>query len=138
MNRTPHRLRDAQSGAVGMMIVIWLVVVALVGITAIDAGSIAFTKFRLADVASSASTQAANAFRTTPNVAIACQAAETSIATDDASAKLAKKGCVVNAQTGAVTITVRKQATTIIAGRLGFTKKFAKVSATETNGPTAL
>jgi hypothetical protein len=121
-----------------MMIIIWLVVVVLLGITAIDAGSIAFTKFRLADVASSASTQAANAFRTSPNIATACQAAETSIAADDSSAKLAKKGCVIDPQSGAATITVRKEAKTIIAGRLGFTKTFTKVSATETNGPTAL
>jgi hypothetical protein len=121
-----------------MMIVIWLVIVVLFGVAAIDAGSIAFTKFRLADVASSASTQAANAFRASPNVAAACQAAVTSVAADDASAKLAKKGCVVNAQTGAVTITVRKEAKTIIAGRLGFTKHFTRVSATETNGPTTL
>jgi uncharacterized membrane protein len=138
MKRTPQRLRGGQAGAVGMMIVIWLAVVVLIGISAIDAGSIAFTKFRLADVASSASTQAANAFRSDPNVATACQAAEASIAADDASAKLAKKGCVVDVPTGAVTITVRKEAKTIIAGRLGFTKTFTKVSATETNGPTAL
>lgn len=138
MNRTPHRLRDCQAGAVGMMIVIWLAVVLLFGLTAIDAGSIAFTKFRLADVASSASTQAANAFRSGQNVAAACQAAEASVLADDASAKLAKKGCVVDTQTGAVTITVRKEAKTIIAGRLGFTKHFTKVSAAETNGPTTL
>lgn len=138
MNPTHDRLRHGQTGAVGMMIVIWLVVVVLLGITAIDAGSIAFTKFRLADVASSASTQAANAFRSNPNVATACQAAEASILADDASAKLAKKGCLVDAQTGAVTITVRKEATSIVAGRLGFTKHFTKVSATETNGPTSL
>lgn len=138
MNRTHDRLRDAQTGAVGMMIIIWLAVVVLLGVTAIDAGSIAFTKFRLADVASSASTQAANAFRASPNVAAACQAAEASIAAEDASAKLAKKGCVVDAQSGAVTITVRKEAKTIIAGRLGFTKRFTKVGATETNGPTTL
>ena len=138
MNRTHKPHRAGQAGAVGMMIIIWLAVVILLGITAIDAGSIAFTKFRLADVASSASTQAANAFRASPNVASACQAAEASILTDDSSAKLARKGCVVDAETGAVTITVRKEAKTMIAGRLGFTKKFTKVSATETNGPTAL
>ena len=138
MNRTPGRLRHDQTGAVGMMIVIWLAVVVLLGITAIDAGSIAFTKFRLADVASSASTQAANAFRASPNAAAACQAAETSIAADDPSAKLAKKGCLIDAETGVVTITVHKEAKTIIAGRLGFTKHFTKVSAAETNGPTAL
>jgi uncharacterized membrane protein len=138
MNRIHHRFRDAQRGAVGMMIIIWLAVVALIGVAAIDAGSIAFTKFRLADVASSASTQAANAFRASPNVTTACLAAEASILADDASAKLVKKGCVINAQTGVATITVRKEAKTIIAGRLSFAKKFTKVSATETNGPTAL
>jgi hypothetical protein len=121
-----------------MMILVWLAVVVVVGVAAIDAGSIAFTKFRLADVASTASTQAANAFRSSTNVATACQAAEASIAADDASAKLAKKGCVVDPATGTVTITVRKDADTILADKLSFTKKYAKVSATETNGPTAL
>jgi uncharacterized membrane protein len=138
MNPIHDRLRHGQTGAVGMMIIIWLGVVVLLGITAIDAASIAFTKFRLADVASSASTQAANAFRSNPNVASACQAAETSIATDDASAKLAKDGCQIDVRSGIATITVRKEAKTIIAGRLGVTKHFTKVSATETNGPTAL
>jgi uncharacterized membrane protein len=138
MNRTLDRLRHAQTGAVGMMIMVWLAVVVLLGIAAIDAGSIAFTKFRLADVASTASTAAANAFRTNPNTVTACQAAEASIAAEDASARLAKKGCIVNAQTRTVTITVRKEAKTIIASHLGPTKKFTKVSATETNGPTAL
>src|SRR5882672_4715397 len=108
MTRTHVRLRHGQAGAVGMMIIVWLAVVAVVGITAIDAGSIAFTKFRLADVASSASTQAANAFHVSSNVAAACQAAESSIAAEDPSAKLTKKGCVIDPQTGAVTITVRK------------------------------
>jgi len=121
-----------------MMIIMWLAVVVLLGITAIDAGSIAFTKFRLADVASTASTTAANAFRAGSNTVAACQAAEASITAEDPSARLTKKGCVVNTQTSTVTITVRKEAKTIIAGHLNFTKKFTKVSATETNGPTAL
>lgn len=138
MTRTNERLRRGQTGAVGMMIIVWLAVVVLLGITAIDAGSIAFTKFRLADVASTASTAAANSFRASPNTVTACQAAEASIAAEDPSAKLAKKGCVINTQSGTVTITVRKEAKTIIASHLGYTKKFTKVSATETNGPTAL
>jgi hypothetical protein len=138
MNRAPNRLRTVQTGAVGMMIIMWLAVVVLLGVTAIDAGSIAFTKFRLADVASTASTAAANAFRTTLNTVTACLAAEASIAAEDASAKLARKGCIINAQTGTVTITVRKEAKTMIASHVAWTRKFTKVSATETNGPTAL
>jgi hypothetical protein len=138
MNPTPRRLHDAQAGAVGGMIIVWLAIVVVLGVTALDAGSIAFTKFRLADVASSASTQAANAYRSDPDAAAACQAAVNSIAADDSSARLGKKGCTIDAQTGVVTITVRKEAKTILAGHLGFTKHFTKVSATEANGPTAL
>ena len=138
MNPTTRRVRVGQAGLVRGLILVWLVIAAVVAVTALDAASIAFTKFRLADVASAASTQAANAYRSTPNVATACQAAEASIAADDAAAKLAKNGCTIDTQTGLVTITVRKEAKTILAGRVGFTKHFAKVSASETNGPTAL
>ena len=92
MIRTPNRLRSGQTGAVGMIIIMWLAVVVLIGVAAIDAGSIAFTKFRLADVASSASTQAANAFRTDPNTVTACQTAETSIATGDRVGETGEEG----------------------------------------------
>jgi hypothetical protein len=138
MNEPKNRFHHKESGAVGRIIIVWLVVVAAIGVTAIDAGSIAFTKFRLADVASSASTSAANSFRGTKNVNAACQAAVASIAATDASAKLTNKGCVVDVPTGTVTITVRKEAKTILVGRLSFAKHFAKVTATETNGPTSL
>jgi hypothetical protein len=120
------------------LVLVWLVIAGIVAVTLLDAGSIALTKFRLADIASSASTQAANAYRSDPDVAAACQAALASITADDATAKLTKGGCTIDARTGLATITVRKQASTILAGRLGFTKHFAKVSATETNGPTSL
>jgi hypothetical protein len=138
MDEANNRFGRGETGAVGWIIVIWLVVVGVIGVSAIDAASIAFTKFRLADVASSASTAAANNFNGTKNVDSACRAAVDSIAASDASAKLANKGCVVDVPAGTVTITVRKEAKTIIAGRLGFTKHFAKVTATETNGPTSL
>ena len=138
MNEPKNRFHHGESGAVGWLIVMWLVVVSVIGVTAIDAGSIAFTKFRLADVASSASTSAANNFKSSNNVESACQAAVASITAADASAKLANKGCVVDVPTGSVTITVRKEAKTILVGRLSFTKHFSKVTATETNGPTSL
>jgi hypothetical protein len=134
-----NRLHRDQGGAVGTLIIVWLAIIVVIGVAAIDASSIVLTKFRLADVASNASTQAANAYRTTRSESAACQAAVDSIATDDAAAQLAKKnGCVVNPTTGAVTITVHKAAKTIVAGRLSFTKHYAKVVATETNGPSTL
>lgn len=138
MNEPKNRYHHGETGAVGRLIVMWLVVVAVIGVVAIDAGSIAFTKFRLADVASAASTEAANSFKGNKNVDAACQTAIASIAAADASAKLANKGCVVDVPTGTVTITVRKEAKTILVGHLSFAKHFAKVTATETNGPTSL
>jgi uncharacterized membrane protein len=127
-----------EAGAVGWLIVMWLTVVVLVGVVLMDVGSIAFTKFRLADVASSAATQAANGYRINHDLAEACQAAVDQIATEDPDAKLAVEGCSVDVQTGVVTIKVRKQAKTILAGRFDFTKHYTKVTATESNGPSTL
>ncbi len=127
-----------EAGAVGWLIVMWLTFVVLVGMVLMDAGSIAFTKFRLADVASSAATQGANAYRSSHDPAGACQAASDQIATEDPAAKLAIAGCSVDVRTGVVTIKVRKQASTILAGRFGFTKHYTKVTATESNGPSTL
>jgi len=140
MSNQPVRAigRD-QRGAVGTLIVVWIVITAFIGIAVIDASSIFLTRFRLSDVASSAATQAANAYHGNHSIQGACQAAVQSITADDPQAQLAKKdGCVVNPTTGQVTITVRKAAKTILAGRLSFTKHYAKVVATETNGPSTL
>lgn len=138
MRGTRNPFHRGQAGAVGAMIMVWLAVVVVIGVVAIDAGSITLTKFGLSGVANDAAIQAANAYHTTPNVDQACQAAVASILSEDPAAKLANKGCVVNQQTGVVTITVKKLAKTIIAGRLDLTKHFTKVTATASNGPTTL
>ena len=132
------RDRRDQSGLVGKMIVVWLVLVAVIGIAAIDTVSIAFTKFRASDLASSAAATAANTWRDTKDEQGACDAAREQVATDDADAQITKNGCVVNEATGEVTITVRKEAATLVAARLSWTRKFAKPEAVETSGPTVL
>ena len=133
-----NRSCAAETGAVGKIIAVWLLVVVLVGVAAIDAGSIAFTKFRLADTASTAATTAANSYRASHDQNQACQAALEVITTQGEGAKLANQGCVVNTSTGAVTITLRKEVKTILAARFSFTKKFTRVRASETNGPSTL
>ena len=133
-----NRSHTGELGAVGKIIAVWLVVVAFVGLAAIDAGSIAFTKFRLADTASTASTAAANSYRASHDENQACQAAVDVVTTQGEGAKFASQGCVVNTATGTVTVTLRKEAKTILAGRFSFTKKYTKVKASETNGPTTL
>jgi hypothetical protein len=120
------------------MILIWLLLVAIIGIATIDTVSIAFTKFRTADIAGNAAATAANAWRDTEDEDLACDAARERVAAEDPGAQVTKNGCVVNEATGEVTITVRKLAATLVAGRLPWTKKLAKPEAVETSGPTVL
>jgi hypothetical protein len=132
------RIRRNQSGLVGKMIVIWLVLVAIIGIATIDTVSIAFTKFRLTDIASNAASTAANTWKDTEDEQRACDAGRADVEADDPGAQVTKNGCVVNEATGEVTMTVRKQAATLVAGRLPWTKKLSRPQAVETSGPTVL
>jgi hypothetical protein len=132
------RLRRGQSGLVGKMIVVWLLLVAVIGVATIDTVSIAFTKFRTTDIAGNAASTAANTWRDTKDEQRACDAARARVATEDDIAQITRNGCVVNEATGEVTITVRKEAATLVAGRLPWTKKLAKPEAVETSGPTVL
>ncbi len=135
------RLHHDESGMVGKVIVIWLLLVALLGVVALDAASIMLTKFRADDAASLAASAAATAFRDGQTVGQACVAAQQAALDDDAGITFppnTAKWCKVNPQTGEFTIVVRKQAQTILAGRLSFTKDLTKVAQRETAGPATL
>lgn len=132
------RFHADASGLVGKMVVVWLLLLAVLGVAAIDAGSIMLTKFHLSDIATNAATEGANAFRDSQDANAACQAAYAYVSSQDPSVKVPKRGCVVNSQAGTVSITVRKVAKTLLAGRFGFSKKYTKVSATETNASSTL
>jgi len=129
------RTHREQAGLVGKIILIWLVLAAVIAVGAIDTASIAFTKFRVSTLASNAASAAANAWRDTNNEQRACGAARQNLASEDGDAVVVRNGCVVNEQTGEVTVTVRKDATTIAAQRLSWTKKLAAPEATATSGP---
>jgi hypothetical protein len=135
---TPSRVHREQTGLVGKMIVVWLLMVVILGVAAIDTVSIAFTKFKASDVASAAASIAANTWRDTNSDQRACNAARASVAQADPDAVVPKNGCVVNQATGEVTITVRKAATTLLASRLPWTEGFANPLVTATAGPSVL
>lgn len=135
------RLRHDESGMVGKVIVIWLLLVALLGVIVLDGASIMFTKFRLDDAAGLAASAAATSFRNGSTVAAACLDARQAALDDDAGISFPAntvKWCKVNTQTGEFTITLHKQAQTILAGRLSFTKDYARVVQKETAGPATL
>ena len=120
-----------QSGMVGRYIVGWLLIVAIVGVGAVDGASIAFTTFRLSDVAVAAASEAASRYRSQDDVPEACNSAARAVEIQDPEITLVR--CRID-QAGVVTITVRKEAATLVVGRIDPLKKYGRVTRTEAVG----
>ena len=131
------RWRD-ERGLLGKLAIAWLIVAALVVIGLVDGASILVTRLHLSDVAGQAAIAGSTDFASSHNAQHACAAAATSIQTADAGLKLGKGFCSIDTTKGDVTITLHKDAKTILAGRLSFTKHWASVRDVETNGPSAV
>ena len=138
MPRTLRRMHREQAGLVGKIILVWLLFVAVLGIFAIDTASVLFTKFRLSDAAATAASTAVSTYQNQRDVTAACGAAEVSVHQADPDASMTKGWCKVDTSSGDVTITLRKTANTVIAGRLSFTRDLTKVVQQETAGPSSL
>jgi uncharacterized membrane protein len=133
-----HRLNRDQDGMVGKVAIVWLLLLAVLAIAAVDAASIALTKFKLSDTAVEAASDAAVEFRRNRDVTEACQVAKITVEELQPELKPGKNFCVADPETGRVTVTLRTTAGTVLAGRLDFTKKYVVVSQSETNGPSGV
>lgn len=132
------RLQD-ETGMMGKLVVVWLLLLVLAGVAAVDTVSIMFTTFHLADVATKAAGDGVDAFARTGNASQACTEAAAAIRAADDTIKLPKTGfCKVDPQTGRVTITIKKTANTFLAGRLSLTRHYAQVVHTETAGRSSV
>lgn len=129
---TRAKIHQDQSGLLGKIALIWLLFIALLGVAAVDTASIVFTKFKLSDVAVNAANAGVAAYKTTESGRQACAAAAATVKAEDDSLELHSGDCKVNAQGGSVTIILRTEAKTLLAGRLPFTESFAKVVMRET------
>ena len=132
-----RRIRpNDQSGLVGKILIVWLLILALFVIASIDTISILYTRFKVADAAQSAASDAAAAYKATHNYDEAVKAAETTIQGIASGARLVSLD--IDPATGDVTLTVVKKAGTILASRIGFLKHFTKASSTDTSPPPTL
>lgn len=131
-------VRRDEAGLVGKMIVVWLLILALLAVAAIDAASIAFTTYKLADVGAAAASEGARVFRRANNVRDTCERVVQVLAEEEPTAKLARGGCSIERPTGLVTVKIRKRASTLVAHRIPWTEEFAVVIVTETAGPPSL
>lgn len=115
-------------GLIGKILVLWLLVLALLVVAAIDAGSIFLTRFRTEDVAEDAAAAAADAFAQTGDRQAAKLAALGAIADGDDRARL--KTIEIRRRT--LTVVVTSRAGTLLAGRIPLTDDLVRVTVTET------
>jgi hypothetical protein len=132
---TTNRLRRDQSGLVGKIAVVWLLILAVVVVAGFDAVAIGITKYRVEDIAGNAASEAATTYKNSGKVADACQAAVDLVAKQDADAKIPTSGCAIDPKTGVATITVRKIASTLVAQRLSITRDLTHLQSTESVNP---
>jgi hypothetical protein len=123
---------------VGKAAVIWLFLVAVVAVGALDAVSIARTTLRLSEIAAEAAGEAEATYRAEGfSVTKGCEAAAVVVAGYEG-LKLGKQGCVIDEATDRVTITLRTTADTFAAGRFGPTQPYTQIVVTEAKGRPSL
>lgn len=135
MRLPAERARD-ERGLMGKITLLWLALLILLVIAAIDTASILYTRYKVSDAADEASFQAATVYKDTSNQQAALQAALAKVKELNPGAHLT--AFKVDPQTGEVTVTVTKRSWSLLAGRLPFTEKYVKVVETATNGPPVL
>jgi len=128
---TTNRLHRGETGLIGKIAVLWLLFAALVVVVGFDAVAIAFTKYRVEDLAGNAASEAALSFKASGKVDQACQAAVAYVTERDAKAKIPAGGCAIDLKTGSASITVRKTAGTLVAERLDATRDLTRLESTE-------
>lgn len=131
-------VRGGEAGLIGKMIAVWLLVLALLAVAAIDTASIAFTTYKLSDVGAAAASEGARVYRRQHNVRDTCERVANLLSEEEPTARLARGGCRIEAPTGMVTVRIRKRANTLVAHRIPWTEEFALVIVTETAGPPSL
>lgn len=131
-------VRGGEAGLIGKMIAVWLLVLALLAVAAIDTASIAFTTYKLSDVGAAAASEGARVYRRQHNVRDTCERVADLLSEEEPTARLARGGCRIEAPTGMVTVRIRKRANTLVAHRIPWTEEFALVIVTETAGPPSL
>ena len=124
-------MRD-ERGLVGKSAITIMVLIVLVGLAAIDGGSIFFANLQLSDTADAAASAAEQSYASSHNIIQARQAAITAAHDQDNGAHVSK---VSVAPGGAVTVTVRKRASTLIVRHIGFLKKYAVVTTSASSSP---
>ncbi len=129
-----RRLRE-ERGLVGRALVLSILVIVVLGIAAIDGGSMLFTSFKVADVSQAAATAGAAELQSTGSLTRAREAARTAAHERDAKSHMTRFRL---RQGGVVEVTIAKTASTLIVQRVGFLKDLGVIHSTSTSGPPTI
>jgi hypothetical protein len=135
MTRHPSRSLHDQAGLIGKVAVVWIVVLLVVGLLVLDGISIVLTTFNLSSTAQGAASTAATTYHSAPDATKACQAAEPDLLNDNVSVPNNDTWCKIDPATGQATITLKTTASSLILGRISFTRDFTKVEVKEEAQP---
>jgi hypothetical protein len=133
----PLDLRDG-SGLIGKVALFWVIAVLLIGLLVLDGVSILLTTFKISNAAQAAATAAANEYKDSKDGDEACLAAEATLLQENQPVPDNDSWCKVNAESGRATISLKAQASTLVLGRLSFTRDYTKVTAKESADPPSL
>jgi len=123
MRASSRRLRDDR-GLVGKILLVWLLLLVVLVVGAIDAGSILLARSRAADLAEDASVSAAAAFAQSGDEEQAKLAALDTIADADEPVRLKRIGVGRRE----VTVVLVVHADTLVVGRIPFMDDLARVT----------
>lgn len=132
---TPQRLHRDQTGMVGKIAFVWILICAVFIVSAFDGIAIAFTKYHVEDLAGNAASVAAMNYKGSGKVTDACDAATAYVTDHDKEAHIPTDGCAIDPETGVATVTVRKVANTLVAQRLSFTRDFTHAESSQSVEP---
>lgn len=126
--KAPARWGD-ERGLAGFSLLRYAIIIVLLGLVAIEGGSIIFTTIGLQNAADAAALDAADTWKKTGNITLARQAALETLAQreqDEAHIPAAKFEADAS-PTYEVRFTVTKQASTLVVHRIGFLEGLAQV-----------
>ena len=131
---TRVRMGD-ERGLVSKGMVVFLVILVLFGVAAIDGISIIFTRYRVSDLASKAAFDGASELNRTGATDGACAAARALVERESTTAKVPKEGCTID--DGEVTVVVRDDATTMVVDKVDFLSDLAVAESSSTSAGAA-
>ncbi|HEX3298859.1 MAG TPA: pilus assembly protein TadG-related protein [Actinomycetota bacterium] len=135
MTRHPSRSPHDQAGLIGKVAIIWIVVLLVIGLLVLDGISIVLTTFKLSSTAQGAASTAATNYHSLHDATKACLAAEPDLLTDNVDVPKNATWCKIDPTSGQATITLKTTASSLILGRISFTKGLTEVEVKEEAAP---